>query len=97
MQDEGYTATQGQIVGLMIGLLIIHGLLNCLPTRHLAFITKYFVFVNLGTTFLIIIVLLATTPRGQMNPPGAIFGSAGIWNGTSGNGIISWPTGMAFL
>ncbi|CAG7851274.1 Uncharacterized amino-acid permease C15C4.04c [Serendipita indica DSM 11827] len=96
-RDEGYTPSQGQVVGLMIGLLLVHGLLNSLPTRHLAFMTRYFVFVNLGTTFLIIIVLLATTPRSQMNPPSVLFGSAGISNGTSGNGVVSWPTGIAFL
>lgn len=92
-----FAATQGQIVGLMIGLLCIHGLLNCMPTRHLAFVTKYFVFVNVGTTILIIIVLLATTPRDQMNPPAFVFGSDGIQNGTSGDGVAGWPTGIAFL
>lgn len=81
----------------MIGLLCIHGLLNCLPTRHLAFVTKYFVFVNVGTTIIIIIVLLAMTPRDQMNPPSFVFGSDGIQNGTSGDGFASWPTGIAFL
>ncbi|KAG8835935.1 hypothetical protein FRC17_000020 [Serendipita sp. 399] len=96
-KDGTFKASQGQIIGLFAALLVIHGLLNCLPTRHLAFITKYFVFVNVGTTLLIIIVLLATTPRSQMNPPQLVFGSQGISNGTSGDGIHGWPTGLAFL
>ncbi|PVG00068.1 amino acid transporter [Serendipita vermifera] len=96
-RNGAFTASQYQIVVLMIGLLIIHGILNCLPTKHLAFITRYFVFVNVGTTLLIIIVLLATTPRSEMNPPGFVFGSAGIRNGTSGDGVSGWPTGLAFL
>jgi amino acid transporter len=82
----------------MIGLLCIHGLLNCFPTRQLAWITKYFVFVNVGTTVIIIIVLLATTPRHEMNPASMVFGNRGVVNGTSGdNGISAWPTGIAFL
>jgi amino acid transporter len=81
----------------MIGLLCVHGLLNCMPTRHLAFVTKYFVFVNVGTTIIIIIVLLATTPKSEMNPASFVFGTDGIANGTSGDGIAAWPTGIAFL
>lgn len=79
----------------MIGLLVVHGLLNCFPTRQLAWITKYFVFVNVGTTILIIIVLLATTPRHEMNSASMVF--TDVANGTSGNGVSQWPTGIAFL
>ena len=42
---------QGKTVGLFTGLIILHGILNSLATRHLARLTKGFVFVNLGTTF----------------------------------------------
>jgi amino acid transporter len=74
------------------GLLIIHGMLNSLNTRHLARFTSGMVFINLGTTAIIIIVLLATTPRSEMHPAGYVFGSAGVVNQTGG-----WPTGLAFL
>jgi hypothetical protein len=40
----------------------------------------------------IIIVLLATTPRSEMHPASYVFGSDGLINGTGG-----WPTGLAFL
>jgi ABC-type Mn2+/Zn2+ transport system permease subunit len=40
----------------------------------------------------IIIVLLATTPRGEMHSASYVFGSAGIVNQTGG-----WNTGIAFL
>lgn len=56
-----YPVTDGKLVGLFIGLLVIHGLLNSLPTRYLASITQSFVFINLGACFAIIIALLATT------------------------------------
>jgi len=74
------------------GLLIIHGMLNSLNTRYLARFTSGMVFINLGTTAIIIIVLLATTPRSEMHPAGYVFGSAGVVNQTGG-----WPTGLAFL
>ncbi|KAL0952386.1 hypothetical protein HGRIS_006663 [Hohenbuehelia grisea] len=91
-KNENYTLTQGKIVGLFAGLLIFHGILNSLATRHLAFLTKGFVFVNLGATFVIIVVLLATTPRSEMHPASYVFGSDGIVNQTGG-----WNTGIAFL
>ncbi|KAF8064061.1 APC amino acid permease [Lyophyllum atratum] len=87
-----YEVTQGKVVGLFAALLVFHGILNSLTTRSLARMTTGFVFVNLGATFLIIIVLLATTPRSEMHPAKYVFGSDGIVNQTGG-----WNTGIAFL
>ncbi|KAG5728278.1 hypothetical protein E4T56_gene19118 [Termitomyces sp. T112] len=87
-----YEVTQAQVVGLFAGLLVIHGILNSLATRQLAHLTTGFVFVNLGTTLLIIIVLLATTPRAEIHAASYVFGSAGVVNQTGG-----WNTGLAFL
>ncbi|GJE92870.1 amino acid permease [Phanerochaete sordida] len=87
-----YEITAGKTVGVFVGLLVFHGLLNCLATRWLARLTTGFVFVNLGTTFIIIIVLLATTPRAEMHAASYVFGSAGFVNQTGG-----WNDGIAFL
>jgi len=59
--DGAYVVTNGKLVGLFIGLLIVHGLLNSLATKYLASITQSFVFINLGAAFAIIIALLITT------------------------------------
>ncbi|KIM41772.1 hypothetical protein M413DRAFT_71244 [Hebeloma cylindrosporum] len=91
-RDGAFEITTGKVVGLFTGLLVVHGLLNSLATRHLASLTKGFVFVNLGTTFVIIIVLLAKTARSDMHPASYVFGSGGIVNQTGG-----WNTGIAFL
>ncbi|KAI0684048.1 APC amino acid permease [Cytidiella melzeri] len=91
-KDGDYTITAPKVVGVFIGLLVFHGLLNCLATRWLARLTAGFVFINLGTTVLIIIVLLATTPRSEMHAASYVFGSAGVVNQTGG-----WNTGIAFL
>ncbi|KIY48512.1 APC amino acid permease [Fistulina hepatica ATCC 64428] len=91
-KDGDYEITQGKVVGLFAGLLVVHGILNSVATRWLARTTSGFVFVNLGTTILIIIVLLATTPRSEMHSADYVFGSAGIINGTGG-----WNDGIAFL
>ncbi|TFK24872.1 amino acid permease [Coprinopsis marcescibilis] len=90
--DGAFQVTPGKVVGLFAGLIIVHGLLNSMSTRYLAIVTKYFVFVNLGTTFVIIVCLLAKTPRGEMHPANYVFGSDGIINNTGG-----WNTGIAFL
>lgn len=91
-KNDAYDVTPGKVVGLFAGLLMVHGLLNSFATRHLARCTKYFVFVNIGTTIVIIITLLATTPRAEMHAAGYVFGSAGLINGTGG-----WNGGVAFL
>ncbi|QRV84276.1 amino acid permease [Ceratobasidium sp. AG-Ba] len=91
-KKEKYEVSQGMVVGLMIALLVVHGILNSLATKWLARMTSGFVFVNVGATLLIIIVLLATTPRSEMHPASYVFGSAGIINQTGG-----WNTGIAFL
>ncbi|KAF8260282.1 APC amino acid permease [Lactarius quietus] len=91
-KDGNYEITSGKIVGLHAVLLVTNGILNSLATRHLATFTKGFVFVNLGTSALIIIVLLATTGRSNMHSAGYVFGSEGIINQTNG-----WNSGLAFL
>lgn len=87
-----FAITPGKTVGVFTGLLITHGILNSLATKHLAFFTRGFVFVNLGTTIIIIMVLLATTPRSEMHSASYVFGSQGIINETGG-----WNNGIAFL
>ncbi|KAJ3727684.1 APC amino acid permease [Lentinula raphanica] len=83
---------QAKTVWLFAVLLVVHGALNCLGTRLLARMSSGFVFVNLGATILIIIVLLATTPRSEMHAAGYVFGSQGIVNQTGG-----WNNGLAFV
>lgn len=90
--NGAFEVTGGRTVGLFSGLLIVHGLCNSLITRYLAQLTKGFVFVNLGITFVIIVALLAKTPRSDMHTAGYVFGTAGIVNQTGG-----WNTGLAFL
>jgi len=95
-KDGLFEVTQGMTVGLMIGILVIIGIVNCLNTRSLSSLTQGFVFVNVGTTILIIIVLLATTGRNNMNSADFVFGSKGLLNGTGEPGH-SWPQGVAFM
>ncbi|KIS69619.1 uncharacterized protein UMAG_02154 [Mycosarcoma maydis] len=61
-----YVATTGATVGLYIGLLALHGIINCFGIKTLARLTSSYVIVNLGITFIIIIVVLAKTPLDQM-------------------------------
>ena len=92
ISSPSFTITPGKTVGLFTGLLLIHGILNSVATKYLAFFTRDFVFVNLGTTIIIVIVLLAVTPRSEMHSANYVFGSEGIINQTGG-----WNNGIAFL
>ncbi|KAK7441808.1 polyamine transporter tpo5 [Stygiomarasmius scandens] len=92
-----FEVKEKMVVGLFIGLLVVHGILNSLATRWLARMSSSFVFVNLGATFLIIIVLLATTPRSEMHPASYVFGSGGLVNQTGLEGATPWNDGLAFL
>ncbi|KAF8331863.1 APC amino acid permease [Cantharellus anzutake] len=97
-KDGNYTVTPGKIVSLFVALLILHGILNSVATKYLARFTKGFVFINLGATILITIVLLACTGANNMHSAAYVFGSEGIINGTSSNGGVSkWNDGIAFL
>lgn len=80
-----YEVTDGKLVGLFVGLLCIHGLLNSIPTKYLAGITQSFVFINLGATFAIIIALLVCTDT--KNSASYTFGEVYNQTGWSNNGI----------
>lgn len=57
--DE-FTPSKVQTVGLFASLLILHGAINSLNTRLLARITRSFVFINLFTTFAVILAFLTS-------------------------------------
>ena len=82
---QQYEVTDGKLVGLFIGLLVIHGLLNSLATKYLAFITQSFVFVNLGAVFAICVALLVTTDN--KNSASYTFGSVINETGWNSNGF----------
>lgn len=62
-----------------------------------AFIFSYLCSWDSPTNTVIIVVLLATTPRSEMHPAAYVFGSQGIINQTSLDGKSGWNTGLAFL
>ncbi|WVO18657.1 hypothetical protein L204_106377 [Cryptococcus depauperatus] len=72
---------------LFVVLLIIHGALNSLPTSSLARLTRGFVFVNIGAAFVIIITLLACTPRHEMHPGSYVFTEVTNGSGWRNNGL----------
>ncbi|KAI5454540.1 polyamine transporter tpo5 [Naganishia albida] len=86
-KDGDFVVTTGMQFGLFVGLLIVHGFLNSLKTRDLAFLTQGFVFVNIGMTLIIIIVLLATTGRENMHPASYVFTQTYNFTGWQNNGL----------
>ncbi|WFD29838.1 polyamine transporter tpo5 [Malassezia sp. CBS 17886] len=86
--DGRWVANTNETVGLYFGLLVIHGLINCLGTRYLARVTGSYVIVNIGITFVIIIVVLACTPLHEMHGPAYTFSTVhnqSGWSGGDGN------------
>lgn len=84
---ETFVVSKGMQFGLFVGLLIVHGCLNSLKTRDLAFLTQGFVFINIGFTFIIIIVLLATTGRANMHSASYVFTYTNNQSGWESNGL----------
>ncbi|KAG9315623.1 amino acid permease [Chiua virens] len=90
--NGAYTITSTKVVGLTIGLFFIHGILNSLRTRHLAFLASMSLFINSAAVLLIIVLLLVMTPRSDMHTASYVFGADGLINGTGG-----WNNGISFL
>nr|XP_031858496.1 uncharacterized protein CI109_006141 [Kwoniella shandongensis]KAA5525568.1 hypothetical protein CI109_006141 [Kwoniella shandongensis] len=84
---ENYVISNWHQFLLFIALLTMHGLLNSMPTAGLARTTRYFVFINIGSAFLIIITLLATTSRADMHPGSYIFTEVSNGSGWPSNGL----------
>lgn len=78
---------------LSLSILARHSVRNTFTITAL-FLTNAFM-----RDLVIIIVLLAKTPRSEMHPASYVFGSDGLINGTSGNadGSGGWNQGLAFL
>ncbi|KAJ3096382.1 hypothetical protein HK100_005585 [Physocladia obscura] len=60
--DGEYQPSAQAIVGIYVGILILHGVINTSSTRFMAVVTQYFVFFNVGTALVIIIGLFAASP-----------------------------------
>ncbi|KAK0523767.1 polyamine transporter tpo5 [Tilletia horrida] len=62
------------VVGLYAALMVIFALINCLGTKTLARLTSSYVFINLGSTIALIIIVLARTPRAEIHTAAYTFG-----------------------
>lgn len=87
--DGRFVATTGEIVGLYIGIMIIAGVINSFPTSWLARLTASYVFVNLITTCVIAILVLARTPSSEY-----LSGKEAFVNISGSSG---WSKSLAFL
>lgn len=58
MSDFTYVPDNNHTIAVFVAFIIFHGLVNSLNTRWLSEITRYYAFINIGSTFAAIIVLL---------------------------------------
>ena len=88
-KDGGFTATNGEIYAIFVGIHLLQGLLGCSITRILARLQNIFVIANLAIVIATITALPATTPSQERNPAAYIFGH---WENVSG-----WVNPVAFI
>lgn len=93
--NGAFVASTAQLIGVYIAIMVIAGVINSFPTSWLAKLTASYVFVNLITTCVVSILVLARTPSGEFLSASQGVGS--VENGTANTLGNSWPTGLAFL
>jgi len=72
--EGAFVASTGQILGLYVGINVLLGILNCMPTVFLHKLSTLYVFVNLIATFAVIIGVPAGG-RGNLAPSSFVWGS----------------------
>lgn len=88
-QDGNWTASQGEVYAVFLGINILQGFLGCSVTRVLARLQNVFVLANFAIILATFAALPATTPVDERNSAAFIFGG---WENISG-----WVNGFAFI
>ncbi|KAI6106449.1 amino acid/polyamine transporter I [Pisolithus croceorrhizus] len=86
---QTFVATNAQLFGIYIALLLSHAVVCCLGTAVLARLQSVYVLINVVLCIVVIIVLPAATPQEYINSA-----SYALANFTNLNG---WPNGFAFI
>lgn len=86
--DSAYSPTTAQTFGVYAAILIVHGVINCFPTRWLASLTSSYVIINFGMVIISSIVVLARTPSGDMHTGSYVFGEIVNQSGWSSKGFV---------
>ncbi|KAI6152263.1 amino acid/polyamine transporter I [Pisolithus tinctorius] len=86
---QTYIATNAQIYGIYVAILLSHALVCCLATSVLARVQRIYTTINVCLCLAVIIGLPIATPRQYMNTASFAFGSF--------NNLYGWPDGFAFI
>lgn len=86
---QTFIATNAQLFGIYIAILLSHAVVCCLGTAVLARLQSVYVLINIVLCIVVIIVLPAATPKEYINSA-----SYALANFTNLNG---WPNGFAFI
>ncbi|KAI6038890.1 amino acid/polyamine transporter I [Pisolithus marmoratus] len=86
---QTFVATNAQLVGIYMAILLSHAMVCCLGTAVLARLQSVYVVINILLCIVVIIVLPAATPKEYINSA-----SYALGNFTNLNG---WPDGYAFI
>ncbi|KAI6135074.1 amino acid/polyamine transporter I [Pisolithus croceorrhizus] len=86
---QTYNATNPQIYGIYVAILLSHALICTLATSILARVQRIYLAINICLCFVVIIGLPIATPKQYMNTPSFALGSFDNLNG--------WSDGFAFI
>ncbi|KAI6001722.1 amino acid permease-domain-containing protein [Pisolithus marmoratus] len=86
---QTFVATNAQLVGIYMAILLSHAIVCCLGTAVLARLQSVYVVINILLCIVVIVVLPAATPKEYINSA-----SYALGNFTNLNG---WPDGYAFI
>ncbi|KAI6106078.1 amino acid/polyamine transporter I [Pisolithus croceorrhizus] len=86
---QAYIATNAQIYGIYVAILLSHALICSLATSILARAQRIYIAVNICLCFVVIIGLPIATPKQYMNTTSFALGSF--------NNLYGWPEGFTFI
>ncbi|KAI6152264.1 amino acid/polyamine transporter I [Pisolithus tinctorius] len=86
---QTYIASNAQIYGIYVAILLSHALICSLATSILARVQRVYIAINICLCFVVIIGLPIATPQHYMNTASFALGSFDNLNG--------WPDGFAFI
>ncbi|GBE87110.1 Uncharacterized amino-acid permease [Sparassis crispa] len=87
--NANFVATDAQLFGVYIAILLTHAIICCFGTKILARLQTVYVIINVCLCLAVIIALPAATPKEYMNSASYAFGGFVNMNG--------WSDGFAFI
>ncbi|KAF8272727.1 amino acid/polyamine transporter I [Lactarius quietus] len=91
--NGSFAATNSQIFGVYVGIVLSHAIICCLGTNVLARLQNVYIALNILLCLAVIIALPIATPSELKNSPSYALGNFTNW----ATSVYDWPDGFAFI